>query len=296
MFSKLRFPRKNKLFKPRDSVTLIIGDAGYRLIRFKGREIVETQEWPRIEEARPIIMDRLLELEDHRLNILVDSVEQTYRREEIPGANLIDRRRIIERRLEVAFPTSTLCRAIHLSKDKGNVGTQQNYLFAALPDSDELKNWIRDLGTLNQSIDGIGLLPLEVAARTSRLHSLIADRSVVAGKDDQAGSKIDAKDTHPWLLIIGRQQSGGIRQIVLHNQTLTLTRLAAAPSADLSDDMLAEQFQRNIKSTLNYLSRLGYQNGSPLTMLVFADEALRQKNLRTTLTRCRYLSYRDDAE
>ena len=270
-----------RLSGSRRRAALVIGDAGYRLIRMEGRRISGTEEWPRGIGARSAIIERLRELDDHRVMVLVDSIEQTYRREELPSASFLDRRRIIERRLEIAFPAAALRRAVHIGTENSGGRVQQSYLFAALPDSEELLKWCKSLERLDRPIDGIGLLPLEVASHAFRLRRFLPTFPTTspAASHGSASARVGARSgrdaSASWVLLVGREQTGGIRQIVLHNNTLALTRLAATPPADLLAEDLAIQIQRDLQSTLGYLARLGYQRGTPLTVLVIADEELR---------------------
>ena len=269
-------------FAKRKVAVLMIGDEGTRLIRLRGRRIVGNEPLPKIADGRPEIVARLSALADHRLVVLVDSVEQTYRREELPVASLFDHRRIIERRLDLAFPSTRLRRAVHLPDAQGKKTAKQNYLFAALPENDELLAWLEILEHLDRSIEGIGLLPLEIAARASSLAGFahdfrITSPTVGAETADPKAKAIPKKaraTSCSWLLVVGCQSTGGIRQIVIHDGALALTRLAPSPPDDLPAPDLAEQIRRDIQSTLGYLSRLGYQRGSPLNVLLLADEEL----------------------
>ncbi|MEZ5823381.1 MAG: hypothetical protein R3C97_01115 [Geminicoccaceae bacterium] len=256
------------LRRSKPSAVLVIGDAGYRILRFSGHVVEGSSEWPRDAAGRAGALAELRSLEDGRLHVLVDSMEQTYRREEIPAASIADRRRIVARRLDVAFPTAGLKRAVRLIQDRRKRSGPERYLFAALPDSEEVHDWVRTLSALERPVDGIGLLPLEVAARAARIQRLTG---VATGRG--------AAQQPSWTLVVGRERTGGIRQIVLENNDLALTRLAATPPDDLPPAMLAAQIQRDIKSTLGYLARLGYRQGLPLTLLVIVDEAVREELL-----------------
>ena len=268
ILSRLARPLRS-LGRSARSTVLVIGDAGYRILNFSGQAITGSRAWPRDAAGRAGAIAELRRHGDCRLHVLVDSMEQTYRREEIPSASIADKRRIVARRLDIAFPGTGLKRAIRLSPGrKGRGGGQDRYLFAALPDSDEVHEWVGALSTLRRPIDGIGLLPLEIAARAARLNRLTGT----------AGGRISTQSS-PWTLVVGRESTGGIRQIVLENNDLALTRLAATPSGDLSPAMLAAQIQRDIKSTIGYLARLGYQQGAPLTLLVIVDDAVRDELL-----------------
>ena len=263
------FPRLSRIAlaqfspQPRKAV-LVIGDSGYRLLLLRGRTIVESHLWPRDGESRDRILDYLHRLDSHHLTVLVDSMEQTYRREEIPAASMIDRRRIVDRRLDIAFPATPLKLALRLAQERKGKSDHERYLFASLPDNEEIRAWIDGLYDLDYPLGGIGLLPLEVAARAAGLQRLMNGQD--AGKARASG----------WTLVVGREQTGGIRQIVLHDNDLALTRLATTPADDLPVDMTAMQVQRDIQSTIGYLSRLGYERGTHVSILVIADMAVRE--------------------
>lgn len=189
------------------------------------------------------------------LLILIDTVEQSYRRETIPPVNMFDRRKVLKRRLGIAFPTQKIRSAMALDEVVGPRGDPA-YLFVALTRSSDMELWIDFIHGLRNPIGSIGLLPLESSSLASALSAALAI-------------------TAEWTLLISRQRSGGIRQIVAHNGRLVLTRLTPAPSDALEADGLAEVMAQEMSTTQTYLTRLGFGAGDHLHIIVIGPQNMR---------------------
>ena len=200
---------------------------------------------------------------EHRrvpLTILIDMLEQSYRRETIPPVNMLDRPKVLNRRLGIAFPSYDIKAALSLDEVVGQRGDLA-YLFVALPTSPEIETWISFIHGLDNPISSLGLLPLESSSLAAALGKAQAD---------------EQNPPADWTLLISRERTGGIRQIVVRRGKLAITRLTPPPPGKISPADLAMAISQEMTSTLTYLTRLGYTAGDRLDMIVIGPEEMRQ--------------------
>lgn len=204
------------------------------------------------------------------LVILFDGADQTYRKvEDIPKLSPIDRPRFVKRKLELAFPTYPIRASLEIKPPKKKFGMAApggpkptpNYLFVALPETDQLDrigNCIYEAGV---PIGGFGLLPLESSGLVDELSTkLFADK----GKKSR------------WAVLIGQHETGGLRQVVVKDGNLALTRLTPTSEAGTSGDGWVEEVTREFKATLTYISRFGYDTDDGLDVVIVCGDVEKQ--------------------
>ena len=170
---------------------------------------------------------------------IADTLAQDFRPETLPRLNPLDRPKLIERRLQQAFPDTAL-RAFYNTKDRTRV------LLVALPDSSPVLTWQDQLAA---RCPEIGLLPLEGAGIVTALMP---------------------ESASDWGLLITAQRTGGLRQIVTRHGELVFTRLTPPLTGQATE--IANIMARDLRATLGYLSRLGLEDSKHLhTALVLSD-------------------------
>ena len=245
---------------PARRYVMIIGNGGAVLSFISGGRIEKTWNITEIDEASLLVFHGALN--KHRrvpLTVLVDLQEQSYRREAIPPVNMFDRPKVLKRRLGIAFPTSDIKAAVSLGEVVGQRG-DLSYLFVALPASPEIETWISFIHNVANPISWLGLLPLESSSLAAALGEAQAD-------EDRPRAE--------WTLLISRERTGGIRQIVVRRGKLAITRLTPPPPVGTGPEELAKTISLEITSTLTYLTRLGYSAGDRLDMIVIGPEGMR---------------------
>ena len=193
--------------------------------------------------------------------ILNDMVEQHYRKERIftAGISTLDLRNMIKRKLDMAFPSYPVRGALALKEKILNSAGKSNsslYIFAAVPLSDHLQKTIDAVRRSLANLVGFALLPIEISDMVKKLQ-------------DKTRQKGEAKAK--WSLFIGQQQNGGLRQIVTKGDEIALTRITPlqAPGDDIQS--WVQDVQQEFKSTMSYLSRLGFRNEEGLSITLVAD-------------------------
>jgi hypothetical protein len=208
--------------------------------------------------------------------VVFDGADQTYRKEEnIPKLSPFDRPRFVKRKLEVAFPSYPIRAALEVKppkpKSKGfslkappKPAKQEapSYLFVALPETEQLDRIGNAMFEAGVPVAGFGLLPLE----STGLVDEMADK--VFGGEGTKKSR--------WAVLIGQHETGGLRQVVIKDGNLALTRLTPTSEAGVSGTGWVEEVTREFKATLTYISRFGYSNDDGLDVIVVCGDVEKQ--------------------
>jgi len=246
--------------QPKKSFVLIVGDDG-TILATHGVRGAAGLFTPKFDDSATMrIVEMLRRNSRAPVALLLDVLEQNYRREAVPKVNYFDRAKVLRRRLELAFPISPLRGTAPLPDDKDNP-RQSNFIFVGAADSEEINKWIALLGQLRNPIGGIAPLPLESA----ELPTLLAP----------GRPQTDRKDA-PFITLVTWHRTGGFRQIVVRGGELVFTRMTPSldPRADGPD--LALNLEREFRATLGYLGRLGFGEGHVLQVVTVFPERARE--------------------
>ncbi|TAL35552.1 MAG: hypothetical protein EPN97_07205 [Alphaproteobacteria bacterium] len=215
--------------------------------------------------------------------VLFDGADQTYRKEEnIPKLSPFDRPRFVKRKLEVAFPSYPIRASLEVKPPKlkgkaakGASREQPSYLFVALPETEQLDRIGNAMFEAGVPVAGFGLLPLESTGLVNELSDKVFGG---AGKKSR------------WAVLIGQHETGGLRQVVIKDGNLALTRLTPTSEAGISGTGWVEEVTREFKATLTYISRFGYSNDDGLDVIVVCGDVEKQffdqKAIPVTNFRC----------
>ncbi|OIN87409.1 MAG: hypothetical protein AUJ12_01340 [Alphaproteobacteria bacterium CG1_02_46_17] len=201
--------------------------------------------------------------------ILNDAVEQHYRKEKVPVLSFFDKANIIQRRLNVAFPNFSMRAAVVLKEgtklireaaaNEKDVVKGDLYLFAAVPSTEAFGRIMSAVSSVDAQIVGYGLLPVESTPLVDALVKKLASRKTGIG-----GAR--------WSILISQHRGGGLRQIVVRNNELALTRVTPVIEPDPeSPGAWAADVSQELQATLSYLSRFGYTPEDGLDIMVVGD-------------------------
>ena len=262
-----------RLLGPNPRYVLIIGNAGAVLSYVAGGRVLG--KWT-ITDFGDAAVERLTNAieERHRVPVivLIDMLEQSYRRTAIPPVGPVARGRVIKRRLNIDYPSDEIKAALPLGEKIGSRGDPV-YLFVALPSSPELENWIAFLHSIRNPIASLAMLPIESASLADALARAIARPDAGKDKKGKKGKKGETGEKGKWTLLISHQQTGGFRQIVVRRGRLAMTRLTPDPSEGSETAGIIAQ---ELSSTLSYLTRLGYTESDGLDVIVIGPRSLRE--------------------
>jgi len=232
---------------------LLIGDEGAIFGRLSGQSLAEAWFCPndKIEDGRLLFAKLLSSRRRAPLLVLADVLEQMYREDQLPKVGPLDQAKLVRRRLDMAYPSDPLKGVLKLGTDaKGGL----KILMAVLAESKALAGWSVFLESLDNPVTGYCLQPLEAVGLLDHL---------------MPGSHQHGKERH-WRALIGLQATGGLRQIFTVNGQMVITRLTQAPPESIG---LAQAIERELRSSISYLKRLGYSEAERLDLTVIGDEA-----------------------
>lgn len=191
--------------------------------------------------------------------VLNDMVEQHYRKEQVPKVNLLDRANVLERRLGIAFPNHKIHAALRLKNMGGLENVQKGlpYLFAAMPSSNMFRSTMDAVQKSGAPLDGVYLLPVEAS-------SMVQALAVNLNKKD--------REKAMWTIFAGQHHNGGLRQVVIRNGELALTRMTPIVDTDVEPDLWAKELSSELSATMSYLSRFGYKETDGLRIIIISDE------------------------
>lgn len=225
----------------------------------RSARLVRVIPWdtPDIEETVAEVISK--ECGGKPVMMLYDMVEQHYRKERIPKVGPLDRANVVQRKLNVTFQNYVIRAALPL-KEKGAKSKEGGglYLFAAVPSSEFVKV---SLGAVKRSlapVAGFYLLPVESAGLVKSLSAKIA-------KKRQEKSR--------WSVFIGHHHSGGLRQVVTRDGELALSRITPVHDVGSNPEAWATEVAKEFKSTMSYLSRLGFKPDEGLDVIVISTPA-----------------------
>ncbi len=257
-------------FFPPSRAVIMMTDEGVCVHRVANgsSEYIESVSW-RVSDFEVRLTEVLQDAKVTSVLILNDAVEQHYRKESILIPTAFDKANIIKRRLNVAFPSYPMRAAIELKeqsvaaskkKEDKEVDKGKPYLFAASPSTETFSRLIRCIRNTDYNLFGYGLLPIESAGMLKVLAQKLAEKR-------KAPSKAE------WTILVGQHRGGGLRQIVVRNSELALTRVTPVeePKEGYSD-IWAKDVSRELQATLSYLSRFGYSPDDGLNIIIIGKK------------------------
>lgn len=280
-------PRSLRLFASRHQMVALIGDEGAVFVRLDGAAAVDEVYIP---VPDPDGEDRLRAMLDGHgrvpITIVIDVLEQHYREVSVPPANMLDRRRIIRRKVKQTYDDDHLTSYLkvgYADDPAGNrAGREHRYLLIGLQQSEELNNWIRMIERTGQPITGLRLLPMEAIGLMNRLSrsASAAPRQAETtpdGEDDGERAAPREEETVPWQMLVIRQRVSGFRQVVVNRGRLVFTRLTPNIEPDAESARAVDVIENEFRSTLAYIRRLSYADADRMEMVLVETEAVCQE-------------------
>lgn len=249
-------------FNPRKRV-LIAGNEGVALFGPTAsggieREISLSWEVPNFDKQ---LTDALAEKNQSNSVLILFDADHAYRKgEDIPKLNYFDRPLFIKRKLDQAFPNYPVRASFEIAaaKKTGDAKEQPSYLFIAISDTERLDKVGKSILDAGVPVAGLGLLPVESEGLVTTLSArLFAQR----GRKSR------------WAVLIGQHETGGLRQVVVKDGRLALTRMTPVSEAGLQGAGWVEDVIREFKATLTYIARFGYTPAEGLDVIVIGGEA-----------------------
>ncbi len=248
------------ILTPSRTILMISDEALYVYsISSKGVKMVEAVPWSveNFEDNVAVIISK--ECGGKPVLILNDMVEQHYRKEKIPNVGTMDKQNVLKRKLQVAFPNYPVRAALALkekvAKTKQSAGGSL-FIFAAVPATDAFAKTMSAAKKSLAPIAGFCLLPIESSDMIKKLSDKVTPKGEKKPK---------------WTVFMGQHQSGGLRQIVIKDGQLALTRMT--PIAENDDDPVSwsNEVYQEFQATMSYLSRFGFDPTDGLNVILISE-------------------------
>ena len=225
--------------RKRPRFILIIGDEGVLLTPFdQDGEAVVLFAAARDEKSQKEILTCLERSPHMPVTIMANGTAQEFRIETLPPLNVLDRSKLVQRRLRQAFPQA-YATASH-------VMDRTHALLAGLPQGTAVASW---MGVMNPANVSLGLLPIEAAGLVTHLLP-------------------EAKKG--WAMLLAQFRTGGLRQIVTCDGQLVFTRQTQALPGRTDPKRLNDMVLRVIEDSRGYLARFGLTESADLRVaLIF---------------------------
>lgn len=242
---------------------LVVGNDAVQLYVVQNKRISLYAEFSSTEENLGEELKKSFKSIGSSLTILVDVVEQQYRKEAIPAVSFFDKQKVIDRKLTIAFPQQQMRAAVPL-RQKPRDGESMVALFTALSETPLFTTIIGAVIDSEVFLSGIGLLPLEATNLVEKLVKALHERAKTEN------------DTR-WSVLMTPHKSGGLRQIVIKDGDLALTRMTPLSVDPRNVTEFTEEMIREFNATLTYLLRFGYVASDGLDLIMVSSPDVCQK-------------------
>ncbi len=247
----------------------LVGDEGVVLAHVIGREVRRRVFAPApTPEASEALMETLASAPSTPLHVVIDVLEQHYRETDLPNVSVIDRGKVVKRKLALTFPEDNLTGALPLPQREDAGRNDMRYMFVAAPVTEGLQAWFDLFAKASNPVDSVSLLPVEAVGLAAALEATRAEGS---GAQGARATSSPADGARNWQLLLTRQRCSGFRQTIIHGGRLVFTRLTPSLEADSSTEELVENIEREFASTISYLRRLSVSDADRVSLLVLAE-------------------------
>ncbi|MGQ0527286.1 MAG: hypothetical protein ACT4OY_04555 [Alphaproteobacteria bacterium] len=247
---------------PSRTVLLIAEDALHiYAAQPSGTRLVETIPWDADNFSENVASSIVKDCHARPVLILNDMVEQHYRKERVmrSGVGIMDRAGMIKRKLGMAFPNYPVKASLVLRektpKEKGKTVADM-YIFAAVPETLQLSKTLEAVRLSLARINGFCLLPLESADMIKSLSLKLLEKGEPRSK---------------WVVFIGQHRGGGLRQIVIKDGELALTRMTPVTEDTSNVVRWVSEVHQEFKATMSYLTRFGFQQEDGLHIIAIGN-------------------------
>lgn len=241
---------------------LLVGSDGVQLYVTRGKHTVLYEDFSDAGGNLSTALRHAFQEIKAPLTILLDVVEQQYRRETIPKVSFMDKAKVIQRKLQMAFPQQQF-RAFLPSKQQPKTGDSMVALFAGLSPNLTVTQIMDAVLSSEIFIEGCGLLPVESVGLANSLKAALHKEQ-------------KTPDRSRWTILMTYHKTGGLRQIVTKDGELALTRITPLAIENNNVESLAGEMLREFNATQSYLSRFGYSPSEGLDLIVIGYQELSQ--------------------
>jgi hypothetical protein len=232
-----------------------IGDEGSTLVQIRAGQVVDAVfAEASSEDGWQALRETMATDPKATIVVVADVLEQMFREDTVPKVGIFDRSKIVKRRLDLTFPNEVLKAALPARRKRG---APQGVLFTALPMSELLGRWVTFLDEFPNPARGFYMLPLEVVGIAAKL----------APSSEGETRKV-------WRALISQEAASGFRQVFELGGKMVVTRLTQRAAQPLTPEAEAMLIERELRSSISYVKRLGFSDADRLDVVLLADPAV----------------------
>jgi hypothetical protein len=242
---------------------LLIGDETLSVFDVNARRtrLLDSVPWEEgdLEERVSTLIKR--EMGGKPVLVLNDMTDQHFKGgQRLPKVGPLDKPGVLRRRLQVAFPNYPIRGALPIkeSKSESNKKSAGMYLFAAVPMSEPVQRTIAAVRLSLSPVAGFCLLPIESSDMVKKLSTAV--------------SKQKGRTPAHWSVFIGQHKGGALRQVIVRDGQLAMTRMTPISDIGASPKAWSEEVLQEFKATISYLSRFGYTAQDGTDVIVVSDK------------------------
>ena len=251
---------------PSRCVLLIGDDALYVYnVKYNGTRLLDVVPWS--ADNFEVNVATLIQKEAGGKSVLIlnDMTDQHFKGgQRLPKVGPLDKKNVLARKLQVAFPTYPIRGALPVKAPKrGSMPDEERkrqtglYLFAAVPMSDPVSRTMDAVRKSLSPVTGFFLLPIEAADMVGAL-----------------AKKLTGKEREParWVIFLGQHHNGALRQVIIRDGQLAMTRMTPVGDAADPETWAADVYQE-FRATVSYLSRFGFSPDDGVDVVVVCNPA-----------------------
>lgn len=246
---------------------LLVGDEALYIynVSFNAARLVDTVPWQADSFEETVIGLIRKECGGKPVLILNDMTDQHFKGgQRMPKVGPMDKANVLERKLQVAFPSYPIRGALAVKPPKGIAVSAAEkkqgglYLFAAVPMSEPIAKTMSAVKKSLSSVAGFFLLPIEVSDMVKKLAEALAGKS---------------RKPSRWVVFIGQHHNGALRQVITRDGQLAMTRMTPVTDTDTDHEIWAQEVFQEFKATVSYLSRFGFVPDDGVDVIVVCNPA-----------------------
>lgn len=239
------------------AIVILIGNNGIIIANSNGKDIEQKFIESLNDGNRVELINFFKKHRSQKIYILLDTIDQTYKKKSYPSIKKSDLEKIIKRDLAGDGDKEALKNYIILKKTKQesikltlnfnkNSTGKLDCLFISSSKSQLINNWLSFVYELPNRLIGVYMLPIESYNFYQNLYKI---------KEKNKNQSTDLKNilnTNIHCLVI-QTKVGGARQIVFSGENIVFTRVV---NYNITDENFAEKYIQDIYSTFEYLKRM----------------------------------------
>ena len=194
------------------------------------------------------------------LYVIIDSIEQSYTKQILPAVSPLSIGKLVKKRLERDFAESDIKGAVPVGRMESG-RKDWLYMFASIPMTDTLMQWLDYLVGLPNPFMGIYMLPIEMESFALALSQMVVDPE-------------SAQQPSDWKFLVTHNKTGGFRQVILHKKRVIFTRMIR-PGKETQPEIIAGNIEQEILNTIDYLRRLSFNDGDPIDVIAVVSREIK---------------------